>query len=184
MVGTFGMVANVRPWVDNTFALGTTDTLPISDRFSDFGFDTQYQYHGENWWLTLSGTYIHENQKLDATFGTGGAANPTNTLDTTKLKASLVLGDDNRISLTGQYSSVSGTADSVLYAGNASTFSPNSSSWMGEIAYIPFGSSKSPIWPWANARIGLQYTAWEKYQGTTVGASGHNTVFLYAWVAM
>ena len=62
--------------------------------------------------------------------------------------------------------------------------SPNSSGWIAEIAYIPFGASQAPGWPWFNARIGLQYTDYEKFDGTTTGAHGHNTLFLHAWFAM
>ena len=187
MVGTFGMIANVRPWIDQGFASGTniTDAFPQSDRFTDIGFDTQYQYQGPNWWLTLHGTYIRETQKLDATFNIlGGSANPTNELNRLILNGQLVFGSDNKIALTAQYSQTRGTPDAILYGGNASGFSPNSDAWLAEISYMPFGSSKSPIWPWANARIGVQYTAYTKFDGTSLGASDHNTLFLYAWMAM
>ena len=39
-------------------------------------------------------------------------------------------------------------------------------------------------WPWLNARIGLQYTYYNKLNGTTVGAHDNNTLFLHAWFAM
>ena len=55
---------------------------------------------------------------------------------------------------------------------------------MAEIAYIPFGASKSFGWPWFNARIGLQYIYYNKFNGTTVGAQDNNTLFLHAWFAM
>jgi hypothetical protein len=45
-------------------------------------------------------------------------------------------------------------------------------------------SSQSPGWPWFNARIGLQYVFYNEFNGTTVGASANNTLFLYAWLAM
>ena len=43
-------------------------SIPLTDRFTDTAFDAQYQYQGSNYWLTLRGTYIHEDQQLDATF--------------------------------------------------------------------------------------------------------------------
>ena len=55
---------------------------------------------------------------------------------------------------------------------------------MAEIAYIPFGASKSIGCPWFNARIGLQYTYYNKFNGTTIGAHDNNTLFLHAWFAM
>ena len=86
--------------------------------------------------------------------------------------------------LTGQYFNTWGSPDALLYAGNASGFSPNSNGWIAEIAYIPFMTSPAPGWPWFNARIGLQYVWYDKFDGTTVGAQGNNTLFLYAWIAM
>jgi hypothetical protein len=103
-----------------------------------------------------------------------------------KLQASFAYGGDNRIVLTGQYFNIWGTADPVWYTHpaypNANT--PNSNGWMAEIAYIPFGLSKSFGWPWFNARIGLQYIYYNKFDGTTIGAHDNNTLFLHAWFAM
>jgi hypothetical protein len=185
MVGTFGMIADVNPWVDPTFALGTTAVFPQSDKFSDTGFDAQYQYQGSNYWLTLRGSYIREFQKLDATFGViGGASNPTDLLNALNLQASVAIGGDNRFVFTGQYFNLWGTSDPLLYGGLASGVSPNSIGYIGEIAYIPFGLSQAPGWPWFNMRLGLQYTYYDKFDGTTVGAHGHDTLFIYAWFAM
>jgi hypothetical protein len=184
MFGTFGMYSAVNPWIDPTFATGTMGTFAQSDKYTDVGFDTQYQYQGSNWWLTLRGSYIHENQKLDATFANGGSANPSNFLNSLHLQASLAYGADNRFVLTGQYFDISGSSDPILYASLASGFSPNSNGFIGELAYIPFGASQAPGWPWLNARIGLQYTYYNKFDGTTVGAHQNNTLFLHAWFAM
>ena len=55
---------------------------------------------------------------------------------------------------------------------------------MAELAYIPFGVSPAPGWPWFNARIALDYIVYHKFDGTTVGAIGNNTLFLSLWLAM
>jgi len=181
-VGTFGMMANVRPWV----AAGTpvTTTFSQTDKYTDIGLDSQYQYQGDNYWFTLRGTYIHEYQKLDASFLNGLAANPTNELNEARAYASLAYGNDNRIVLTGQYFNTWGTPDPIVYGGLASGFSPNSNGWIAEIAYIPFISSVAPGWPWFNARVGLQYVWYDRFDGTTLGAASNNTTFLYLWLAM
>jgi len=85
--------------------------------------------------------------------------------------------------LTGQYFSTWGTPDALLVAGNPN-FSPNTNGWIAEIAYIPFISSQAPGWPWFNMRLGLQYTWYTEFNGTSAGASANNTLFLYAWFAM
>jgi hypothetical protein len=180
MVGAFGMLAKVRPWIDTT----SSATYSQTDNFTDIGADAQYQYQGSNYWLTLRGSFIREFQRLNASFTNGLSANLNNELNTLRLQASLAYGGDNRVVLTAQYFNTWGTPDPTLYADLASTVSPNSNGWSAEIAYIPFGLSHSPGWPWANARIGLQYTWYEKFDGTTVGARNNNTLFLHAWFAM
>jgi hypothetical protein len=198
MVGAFGMFANIRPWVDASFTLGTTDTLPQTDKFTDIGVDAQYQYKGENYWFTLRGSFIHETQRLDASFGNfsaGGfcgpcAANPTNTLNTARASAAFAYGNDNRIVLTGQYFNTWGTPDSQLFGSLISCTAPNtacspdSDGWIAEIAYIPFSLSRAPLWPWFNMRVGLQYTKYNRFDGDTIHAGDNNTLFAYAWFAM
>src|SRR6516164_2002514 len=100
-VGTFGMAANVHPFIFP----GTPDTSTFSqtDKFTDIGVDAQYQYQGSNFWLTLRGSFIHEYQKLDASFPNGLAGNPKLELNEARAYASLAYGNNNRIILTGQY---------------------------------------------------------------------------------
>jgi len=185
MVGTFGMHTEIRPWNDPTFATGDTGTSGLSDKYTDVGVDTQYQYQGENYWLTLRGSYIHEYQTLTSTFGGGGSSNLNNDLNSLKLQGSFAYGGDNKVVFTGQYFDTWGSSDPTLYAGLGSGITtPNSNGFTAEIAYIPFGVSKAPGWPWANARVGLQYTAYDKFDGTKTGASDHNTLFLHFWAAM
>jgi hypothetical protein len=113
MVGTFGMITNIHNWVDPTFAIGSTGTFSQTDKFTDIGFDSQYQYQGENYWLTVRGSLIHEFQRLDSTFGMGGAANLNNDLNSLHLQASFAFGGDNRFVLTGQYFNLWGTSDPI-----------------------------------------------------------------------
>jgi hypothetical protein len=175
--GTFGMYAGVHPWT--AAGTATTTTFAQTDNYTDVGFDTQYQYQGSNFWVTLRGSYVREYQNLTASFANGLAANPTNDLNEARAYASLAYGNNNRVVLTGQYFASWGSSDALVYGG-----SPNSNGWIAEIAYIPFISSQAPGWPWWNARVGLQYTWYNEFNGTTVGASANNTLFLYVWVAM
>jgi hypothetical protein len=106
-------------------------------------------------------------------------------LNTFKALASLAYGNDNRVVLTGQYFNTQGSSDSGLYSSNPGcACSPNSSGYIAEIAYIPFISSQAPGWPWANVRVGLQYTYYNKFDGDTVFAHDNNTLFGYVWFAM
>ena len=189
-VGTFGMYANVSPWSSPPTPAGvgvpvtfTTGTFPQADHYTDFGFDTQYQYQGDNFWVTLRGSYIYEFQKLDASFANGISSNPSDVLNEARAYASLAYGNYNRVVLTGQYFTAWGTPDLNLNPGSL-VGSPNTKGWIAEIAYIPFSMSQAPLWPWFNVRIGLQYTFYTEFNGTTVGAAANNTLFLYVWAAM
>lgn len=186
--GTFGMSARLHPWNANTLdgnGYYENVTYAETNRFIDTAVDAQYQYQGDNYWLTLRGSYIHEDQTLDASFANGLSDNPSNTLNTFKLYGSLAYGNnDNRVVLSGQYFDTWGSSDATLYAGNASGLSPDSNGFTAEIAYIPFVNSSAPGWPWANTRVGLQYTYYDKFDGDTIHAHDNNTLFLYAWVAM
>ncbi len=184
--GTFGTTARVHNWTLATDPSGLylNQTFSDTDRFTDYGFDSQYQYQGGNYWITLRGTYIHEDQALNSTFANGGSSNPTNTLNTVRLYGSVAYGNDNRVVLSGQYFDTWGSSDPTLYADYASGISPDSNGFTAEIAYIPYISGHPEVWPWANARIGLQYTWYNKFDGTTVGAQDNNTLFAYLWIAM
>lgn len=176
--GTFGMSARVHPWWDPAVFDAQTDSN--TDRYTDIAFDSQYQYQGDNYWFTLRGTYIHEDQSLDATYANPNvptpADNPTNTLNTLRLYGSLAYGNDNRFVVSGQYFDTWGSTD-AFYAGDTNGYE-------AEIAYIPFVNSQSPGYPWANVRLGAKYTYYNKFAGTTENAHDNNTLFLYAWFAM
>lgn len=186
--GTYGMSTRLQQWDPTQMDSNGWQIpafIPLTDRFTDTALDAQYQYQGSNYWLTLRGTYIHEDQQLDATFNSGGSGNPSNTLNTFRALASLAYGNDNRVVLTGQYFDTWGSSDPTLYSGNPGcACSPDSNGFIFEIAYIPYISSQAPVWPWANMRIGLQYTYYNKFDGDTASAHDNNTLFAYIWFAM
>jgi hypothetical protein len=189
MLGAFGGQFNVHPWVDTTFASFSSAVFPQADMFTDYGFDTQYQYQADNWWLTLRGSYIREFQRLDSSVVNAGT-NATDLLNSLKLQASFAYGADNRVVFTVQYFNQWGTADLGLYGPDPVTglpLTPDTNGWTAEIAYIPFGASKMVGWPWFNARIGLQYTYYNKLNvnlANTLNPHDNNTLFLHAWFAM
>lgn len=182
-IGTFGLFANMTPAGG---LLGTGN-----DRFSDFGFDSQYQYMGDGYSVTARATYLHEHQQLDASFANMLAANKTNTLNTFRAQGELVLGGAvNKVIFTGGYFNTWGSSDAILFNGNR-TLSPNSDGWIADIAYMPFGKTNAPtLWPWINAKIGLQYVWYNKFNGASTNFDGagtnardNNTLYAYLWAA-
>ena len=214
-LGVFGMRTDVNPQglspdlFNNPFQIAAGVGPPpgasvnATDRFADLGFDAQYQYIGNQYKVTLRGTYIRENQLLNATFNSttgpgpngNGSDNLTNTLNSLKVNASLAYGEDSRFVFTGGYFRTWGSTDLTLYNNGGLTTGdvtgdPRTSGWIAEVAYIPFGMSRSPLWPYFNARIGLQYIWYDKFNGASINYDGfgtnardNNTLFGYVWVA-
>jgi hypothetical protein len=181
-VGAYGMIS------DTGLPYGAPG--PGTNRFTDIGFDSQYQYQGDGYWVTVRGTYIHEKQDLGANVANGLAANLTNTLNTVRVNAALTYGTDGKVIVTGGYFNTWGSSDAILYAGN-STFSPNSDGFTAELAYQFFGKNNAPkLWPWFNTRVGVQYIAYNKFNGAKFNFDGmgtnardNNTVLVYLWSA-
>jgi hypothetical protein len=187
-IGTFGLVANTFP--GRVHGSGT-------DRFADVGVDSQLQFftagpHS----LGLYGSYIREDQTLNASSALGLSNNASNTLDSLRLRGSYIyIRDSAKYAATVGYFATTGSADTGLYAPNPLTGSnngrPNSNGWIFQLDYLPFIASETlGFWPWAQVKLSLQYIAYNKfngagsnYDGSGRNASANNTLFLLAWFA-
>jgi len=182
MIGTFGMYGRIIP--GETFGFGYDD-------YTDIGFDSQYQYDGDKFSVTVKLTDILEYQKLNASSIISGT-NSSDRLNSFKANASFVW--DHTYSLGAGYFNVRGTSDVALYSGSSLTNSPNGDGLTFDAAYLPFShGSPGPYSTW-NARLGVQYTHYLHLFGGTSNfdntsnlgamhnASGNDTLLLYAWL--
>jgi hypothetical protein len=169
--GTFGLVANTHP-------NGTGEHGPTNSQ-TDIGLDSQYQYIGDGHIFSAYLTWIHEMRDLHAT--TAGAS-PNDTLDTVRLTGSYFY--NRKIGGSLQYFSVTGKSDPVLYAASSVVGSasgkPDTQGIVAEADYLP----------WLNTKLGIQYTAYTKFNGGTSNydgsgrsASDNNTLFVFIWTA-
>ena len=94
-----------------------------TDNFLDAGFDSQYQYDGDQYSLTVKLTDIVEWRKLNATFALGGASNINDTLNSFKANASFVW--DHTYSLGFGYFNVGGSHDCNMYGSPAAPCLPS-----------------------------------------------------------
>lgn len=175
--GTFGLRSTVRP---------QRLTGAGSDSFTDLGFDAQYQYITDPHTVTFRASWIHENHNLGASKALGLADNSHDVLRS--FNASLSYIYDRTWSLTLGRSMLGGTTDAMLYGSFSG--SPDSSGWIGEVAYLPFMRGGPSFWPWLNARLGVQYMRWNRFDGASANIDGlgraahaNNTIFAYAWIA-
>ena len=173
MVGAFGFSAKKYP--DPTAPTGLTD------KFRDLGVDAQYQYITDAHRVGGQIAYIREKQNLDGTFAAEGSSNPSNRLDSLSAKVSYYY--LTKYGVTLGYQRVHGDADAGLYStGDAVVGSvngrPDSSAFIVELNWLP----------WRDRRISLQYTAYQKFNGSRTNYDGfgrnakdNNTLYLVAW---
>lgn len=172
MVGTFGLHTSLFP-----------DVLTgPRDSYSDVGVDAQLESKAGTGNVVVRGSWIHERETLDATFGAGGSANLKNTLKSLRVNASYY--PRQWLGITGGYFETRGSTDGGLYppdpVDGSANGSPKTNGFLGEV----------DLNPWENTRIGVQYTAYSNfnggkanYDGSGRDASGNNTLFAFAWLA-
>lgn len=178
--GVFGMRTEIFPGRDHS--TGQTDN------YADLGLDVSDQYVRDNTdVITFNARYIHERQDLKATFLLGGADHPKNTFNDYRADVSYYW--RNKVGLTLQAFGTTGSADDVLYGGN-STFKPNSDGLMLQLDGTPWGDGKGPLGQRFNARVGVQYTVYGKFNGARsnfdgagANASDNNTLRVFTWLA-
>ena len=171
-LGTYGMSTRLFP----------TGVAGPTDRYTDVALDAQYERrigHGGN--ATLHTTWIHEQQKLTASFDSGTVASASNTLKTFRIDGSYYT--PGRVGATFAYFATTGGADSLRYAAapvsGSRVGSPNSNGIIAELDFLP----------WLNTRLTAQYVVYTKfngassnYDGSGRNASDNNTLYLLAWL--
>lgn len=168
--GTFGMVANTFPGDDRSAG---------NDRFEDIGLDLQYQYAGTREDVALRLAWIHEQQNLDASQQLGAASNKSNDLSSFNGNVSYLY--DKTWGATAGYTNLRGDADAAFYG--TDTGSPDSSWVTLQLDWLPFNKHGGPsLWHWFNPKCSAQYIAYNRFDGTTSGASDNNTLYLQAWL--
>ncbi len=178
-VGTFGMEADIaNPTTPAGNAINVSLQRPPTDRFLDAGIDTQYQYIDDATQVTVVGRWTHEHEDLNASFGAlpPNADNASDSLDYMSLVGSYFW--HRKLGATIGLFDLSGSTDAT-YFGTVNG-KPNSTWGNVEVDYLP----------WLNVKLGLQYTAYFKfngensnYDGAGRNAADNNMLFAYLWIA-
>lgn len=184
MLGTSALDARLQP-----DGRGTR-----SDRYRDLGVDAAYmQVFAGGDALTLNASDVFERQRLYATYAAGGASKAGHHLDALSLDASWYFHDT--YGLTGGFFDTTDTTDPLLYPPE-----PDAGSRAGAVAsrgeivqfdWTPFGKRDSFAEPWANLRLGVQYTRYDRfdgyrrnYDGNGRNAVDNDTLYLFLWTAI
>jgi len=178
-VGAFALDAKLFP--------GRDETTGRSDRYTDVGFDASYQYFAANRDVfTVNARYIHERRRLAASQALGLARFERGDLQDFRIDASYYW--RNKIGASAQVFQTRGSRDDLLYGGHR-TFAPDSSGLNLQLDATPYGDGRSPLGPRFNLRVGVQYTAYFKFNGAGTdydgqghAASDNNTLRVFSWI--
>lgn len=181
--GTFGLDVKEQP----------DATIAASNRYTDAALDVTYQYTPEGPAAIITNSSLtHERQQLDASFSSGDSARPANHLDAFETDVSFVWRQTWSAAI-GLFD-VSGARDSVLYAPapltGSLTGSPDTRGYTLQLECVPFGKANSWGRPFVNVRVGVQYTAYQRfnggsanYDGSGRSASQNDSLYLFVWLA-
>ncbi len=158
-----------------------------TDHYRDLGIDAQYQYTGNHRHIfTANASYINEAQKLN-NLSPDQASNHLNQF---------------RIATSYTYRETWGGTVALFDSRGASNATvnpdalngrPDTSGYILQADWTPWGKETSWHAPFANVRIGVQYTGYNKFMGGSSyndadgnlrKASDNNTTMLFLWTAI
>lgn len=149
-----------------------------SDDYKDYGLDASYEWlRGTKHAVTIQGQYVREKQTLNNSLAVGASSNLHNRLNSFNVNANYWY--NNTYGATIGTFFTKGSRDAMLYSAASSNNSPNTNGGVMEVNWVPFGKSDSWAEPYANLRVGLQYTFYTKFNGSTSHATDNNTLYLY-----
>ena len=160
--------------------LDPNDPSMSSDRYRDVAVDAQYQYVDGAHTFSSQALYMHERQRLAASFAQGMATNESNNLKTARIGAHYFY--QHTLGGGVQMFSTRGTGDSMRYGmgpvmGSANG-RPDTTGWVAELDYLPV----------ENVKLALRRTAYRKFNGGTRdydgfgrSAADNNNWFLMGW---
>ncbi len=187
-IGGMFLRSNFNPAV-GSFA---TNGSQGHDSYTDYAIDGSYAFLGGGKHVVIAqGIFDHEVQDLRGSFNTGASSQAGNTLD--QLRANLTYYYRQTYGGTIAWQKTWGSTNPLLYAPGPLTGSangrPDSNAFIFEIDWVPFGKADSWARPFANLKLGAQYTLYTQFNGGTTNydgfgrdASDNNTLYLFAWL--
>lgn len=180
MVGATGMLAHA-------YDLGSDTSDPNNlGLFRNIGVDAQYQYLLDPHTVTVQAAFMRQRISYSATAAADAVAavpdaSTYDSSDVFRLKGTYVY-----------QAKYGGSLAFFNKSGNTNTFNVSSTSPTGNLSGDPGtrGLTYEAFWtPVQNVRVGLQYTAYSKFNGAssnydgTRNASDNNTLYGYVWFA-
>jgi hypothetical protein len=187
-VGGMFLHSNFNP----ATGLRTADGSAGRDSYTDYAVDGGYQYLGDGTHVVSAFAILaHEDSNLVGTTNAGGSSQNHNSLN--DLRASISYYYRQTYGVTVAWQDTWGKANPALFApdpiGGSANGKPNSSAYIVEVDWVPFGKEGAWGGPWANLKLGAQYTGYTRfnggvknYDGNGRNASDNNTLYMFAWL--
>ena len=163
----------------------------FADRYTDWGLDSSWlKTMGKSDSLTANVRFEHETGNLRASCALGligdGSDVDCARYHLNEWRAAVRYTWHEKVGFTLSPFSITGSNNDNLYDSG----SPDSNGVMGQIDFTPWGAGKSPLGPRFNARLGVQYTVYGKFNGRRhnfdlagANASDNNALRIFTWVA-
>jgi hypothetical protein len=163
------------------------------DHRSDYGLDGSYQFDiGAPRAIDAHASWIHENRKLDASFATGSSDSTSTSIDFFQANVSYIV-QQTWVPSAGLFYT-NGTTNHLMFppgpVNGSAAGSPDTSGYILQFEWVPFGKAGAFASPWVNLRLGLQYIGYWRFNGGNSNhdgfgrsASDNNSVFIYTWLA-
>lgn len=161
------------------------------DHYDDVGIDASYQWLGNRVHVaTLGASLMHERQRLDASVASGAAGVRGQSLTTWRLGGSYTY--RQTWGLSAQWFDSRGTADALRWGPGSLNGRPDTAGYVLQADWTPWGKEGAWGAPWANLRVGLQYTGYRRYAGGssyvddgggTRRARDNDTTMLFLWTS-
>src|SRR5262249_48690476 len=151
-----------------------TDGSLGRDHYRDYSVDAGYQFLGDGTHIvTVQGIYTYESQNLEGTTNTFNETNgtffgPKSNLNQIRMNAAYWYQSTYGVPLGWQQTW--GPAAPALYTTgsdvtNSANGKPDSNAFIIEADWVPFGKADSWLSPWANLKLGVQYTIYTQFNG-------------------
>lgn len=179
--GAFALKAALNPGRDRSTGL--------TDRYSDIGVDASYlkQLASGNA-VFANARYVHEAANLRASCVLAALSADCGQSHIGELRADVGYNWQGKVGLTLGGFNTTGSSNAFLFG--PATLRPNSNGVMGQVDYTPWGGGNSPLGPLVNMRVGVQYTAYGKfdgarhnYDGAGANAPDNNALRIFTWLA-
>lgn len=190
-VGLFGFSADIQP---------DRADLGVADKYRDVGIDASYQYLGNRQHIfTANASYVREWQRLNYTLA--AADDVHNTIDQFRAAGSYHYdqtwgGTVGVFDLRGKTNTnLNSTIDegTGLVTNGSISGRPNTSGYILQADWTPWGKEGSWGGGWANVRVGVQYTGYTRFmagstyldsEGNERRARDNNTTMLFLWTSI